>query len=178
MPGMGSLTEVEFTELVGAGCPACGVKKLVIRSYVEGRFPIMGGEPVGPVTWAYKGETFVDGVFEVRCASCKNLAFSDPSCPRCHAPDGLARALENENAHPVPKECPTCQQGALTYRAFVPAIVTYEGKRADKARTHCELYDAGFHGVRAECKTCGVLPPRADGCPLCHASGPVRVQPG
>src|SRR5262252_8036072 len=75
VPNVGSLDEFKFTELVGVGCPACGAKKLVIRSYVEGKFPIMGGEPVGPVTWAYKGETFVDGVFEIRCAGCDTVAF-------------------------------------------------------------------------------------------------------
>ena len=175
---MGTLTEAAFTERVASGCTACGAKKLAIRSYVEGKFPLMGGEPVGVVTWAYKGETFVDGVFEIRCATCQHIVFSDAICTRCHAPDGLARALEASNAHAVPAQCPTCGIETITYRAFVPARVTYEGKRADKARTSCELYDPGFHGVRADCKACGAFARRVGVCPLCDSPGPLRPLPG
>jgi len=173
---MGSLTEVTFAARVEAGCAACGAAKLALRAYVEGNFALLGGEPVGRVAWAYKGETFVDGVFEIRCAVCANVAFADPRCPRCHAPDGLERALASENAHEVPAACPTCGDQTLTYRAFVPAGVVYEGKRADKAQTRCGLYDEGFHGVRAECKRCGPFAERADACPVCDAPGPLRPQ--
>ena len=181
---MGSLTEATFTERVSAGCPACGAKKLVIRSYVEGKFPLMSGEPVGLVTWAYKGETFVDGVFEILCSSCKHALFSDATCPRCHAEGGLARALDTENDKDVPRACPSCAAQTLTYRALVPATVTYEGTRAEKARSRCSLYDEGFHGLRAECKACGPRIPEDSGdsaCPLCGAPPgdvPLRSLPG
>jgi RNA polymerase subunit RPABC4/transcription elongation factor Spt4 len=175
---MGSLTESTFTERVSLGCPACGAKKLSIRAYVAGKFPLMGGEPVGPVTWAYKGEIFVDGVFEIRCAACPNVVFADAICPRCHAPDGLARALGAENRHAVPQKCPTCGIEALAYFALVPATVTYEGKRADKARTSCELYDPGFHGLEANCSSCGPFARRDGVCPLCDAPRPLRASPG
>jgi hypothetical protein len=166
---MGALTEATFTERVERGCAACGAKKLLITSYVEGSFPLIGGEPTGAVTWAYKGESFVDGVFAIRCAECKGEVFSDARCPRCNAEGGLARALETENAHVVPKACPGCGIDSVTYRAFVPASVTYEGKRAGKARTDCDLYDPGFHGLRAECKGCGVFDRREAGCPVCDS---------
>lgn len=174
---MGSLTEATFTEQVDKGCSACGGKKLLIRAYVEGKFPLLAGEPGGAVAWAYKGETFVDGVFEIRCAACKHALFTDPMCPRCHAADGLAHALDTENAQPVPEKCPTCSRETLAFRAFVPVSVAYEGKRADKARSSCTLYDAGFRGVGAECIHCGLLEPRAAGCPLCEAPAPIRPQP-
>jgi hypothetical protein len=176
---MGSLTEATFARTVEGGCPACGGKKLSIRAYVEGRFPLMSGEPVGGVAWAYKGEGFVDGVFEIRCAACKLELFADAICPRCHAPDGLARALETPNAHERPRECPRCNAQTLAYRAFAPAIVAYEGRRADKARTHCTPEDDGFHGVSAECKACGPFASvsASGGCPLCGAAGPLRAQP-
>ena len=175
---MGSLTEASFTELVDRGCTACGAKKLVIEAYVEGKFPLIGAEPAGVVTWAYKGETFVDGVFAIRCAACKHEVFADPMCPRCHTPEGLARALETENTHSVPKACPGCGIDSVTYRAFVPASVTYEGKRAGKARTECDLYDPGYRGLRAECKSCGSFDPRdSSSCPVCDAPGPLRPQP-
>jgi hypothetical protein len=175
---MGSLTESTFTERVLAGCSACGGKKLTIRAYVEGKFPLMGGEPVGTVVWAYKGETLVDGVFEIRCVACRNVVFSDTNCPRCHEPNALAPALETENRHDVPKECPTCGIVSISYFAFVPATVTYEGKRADKARTSCELYDPGFHGWRAHCSTCGPFARREGVCPICDAPHPLRAPPG
>jgi hypothetical protein len=175
---MGSLTEATFTERVVLGCAACGSKKLSIRSYVAGKFPLMGGEPVGPVAWAYKGETFVDGVFEIQCVACRHAVFSDTICPRCHAADGLARALEAENRREVPQRCPTCGMEALAYFALVPATVMYEGKRAEKARTHCELYDPGFHGLWASCPTCGRFGRSVEACPLCDAPHPLRVPPG
>jgi hypothetical protein len=171
---MGALTEATFTELVDRGCTACGAKKLVIESYVEGSFPLIGGEPLGTVTWAYKGETFVDGVFAIRCAACKHDVFADAMCPKCHTPGGLARALGTENEHAVPKACPACGIDSVFYRAFAPARVTYEGKRAGKARTDCDLYDPGFHGIRAECKSCGAFDPRSGACLVCAEPSPAR----
>lgn len=170
---MGSLSEASFSEQVEGGCTACGGKKLTIRSYVAGKFPLLEGEPVGPVVWAYKGESFVEGVFEVRCASCQHALFADDACPMCRAPGGLSRALDADNRHVVPKACPTCAQIAVTYRAFVPASVVYEGKRAQKARPSSGLYDAGFHGVGADCKTCGSFAARDESaCALCGAPAP------
>ena len=174
---MGSLTESAFTKRIEDGCTACGAKKLAIRAYVVGAFPLLGGEPFGAVKWAYKGETFVDGVFEIRCASCKHDLFADAMCPRCHAPDALAKALESENAHTVPNACPTCGGDAVAYRAFVPVTVIHEGKRVDKARTSCELTDPGFHGIRALCEGCGSFGAHGSSCPLCDAPGPIRDQP-
>jgi len=175
---MGTLTEATFARCVEAGCPSCGGKKLSIRAYVEGKFPLLEGEAVGGVAWAYKGESFVDGVYEIRCVSCKAELFADTICTRCHAPDGLQKALETPNTHEVPRGCPTCKAQTLAYRAYAPAVVVYEGKRADKARTTCTLYDEGFHGTRAECKTCGPFARAGTSCPLCGAPGPLRAPPG
>jgi hypothetical protein len=164
---MPRLDEATFTAKVNAGCSACGAKKLAIRSYVEGRFPLMDGEPTGTVSWAYKGEGFVDGVFEIGCASCAKVLFTDPACPRCGAPEGLARALGSENARAVPKTCPTCGAHTLTYRAMVPVRVTYEGGRTSPARASTTLYDEGFHGLGADCKACGALQAARAECDLC-----------
>lgn len=174
---MSTLTVETFTARIAEGCPSCGGKKLLIRSYVEGRFPLLEGESDGTVAWAYKGETFVDGVFDVRCAGCKAALFTDTRCPRCHAADGLARALETTNARVVPTACPRCEDDSIVYGAFVPADVVYQGKRADKARTSYGLEDAGFHGVRVDCTACGVLEASPEGCPLCGEPGPIRPQP-
>jgi hypothetical protein len=99
-------------------------------------------------------------------------------CPRCHAPDGLARALATPNRWPVPQRCPRCDGEELRYIAFVPARVAYEGKRADKARSSTELHEDGFHGYRADCRDCGTVAERRDVCPLCDAPAPLRPRPG
>jgi hypothetical protein len=174
---MGMLTEPGLEDLIQAGCAACGGKRLGFRAYLDGRLPLMGGEPVGKLGWAYDGEKFVDGVFEVTCADCKHLTFLADVCPRCHAPGGLAKALETENAYPVPKECPGCESEEVRYLAMVPARVTYEGKRAEKARTSVEIADPSFHGYRVDCKTCGTVAELTDRCPLCDAPGPLRPRP-
>lgn len=174
---MGSLDNAAFTALVDRGCTACGGKKLAIRSYVEGSFPLFDGESDGTVFWVYKGETFVDGVFEIRCAACKKPVFADAACPRCHANDALDAVLDTENRRPPPTACPRCQEDSLVVRAFAPVDVIYQGKRPEKARTSHHLDDAGFHVARLDCTTCGTLEPMGQACPLCDAPGPIRPQP-
>jgi hypothetical protein len=175
---MGLLDEPGLDRLLDAGCAKCGARKLTFASYVDGLLPIMGGEPVGRLTWVYDGEKFVDGVYEVACADCKEVVFAADVCPRCHAPGGLARALGTPNRWPVPPACPSCDDEQLRYVAFVPARIVYEGKRADRARTGTELHEDGFHGYRADCRDCGTVAERLDACPLCEAPPPLRARPG
>ena len=66
----------------------------------------------------------------------------------------------------------------VRYVAFMPARVTFEGKRAQKARTTTELHENGFHGVRVDCRDCGKIAERAGDCPVCEAAGPIRARPG
>jgi hypothetical protein len=175
---MGLLDEPGLERLVAAGCGACGSRELTFRTFVDGVLPLLGGEPVGRMTWAYDGEKFIDGVFHVACAGCAAVLFAADVCPRCHAPGALGRALESPNRWPVPARCPSCDGEELRYVAFVPARVRYQGKRADPARSSTELHDDGFHAYRADCRDCGVVAARSDGCPLCDAPGPLRVRPG
>lgn len=174
---MGLLDEPGLEALIGSACEGCASPKRVFHSYVDGIVPIMGGEPVNKVVWAYDGEKFVDGVFEVRCADCNRQQFVADVCPRCHAPGGLEKALGSTNAWPVPTQCPECENEELRYVAMLPARVVYEGKRAEKARSSTELYDEGFHGQRVECKSCGPIARKKE-CPLCEAPPPLRVRPG
>jgi hypothetical protein len=175
---MGLLDEAALERVVAAGCEACGSAKLMFRTYVDGAVPLVGGEPVGRVTWVYDGEKFVDGVYEIRCGQCDVVIFTADVCPRCHAAGGLARALETPNDWPVPRACPSCDEEEVRYVAFIPARVTFEGKRADKARGASEPHDNGFHGARVDCTDCGTVAVRADVCPLCGAPGPLRERPG
>lgn len=175
---MGALSEPGLDELVAAGCPACQSQRLQFRTYVDGRLPVMGGEPVGGITWVYDGEKFVDGVFEVTCADCKQVVLADDRCPRCHAAGALPRILSTENRFAVPAECPSCQADEVRLVAMIPARVVYEGKRAEKARTSTELHEPGFHGYRVECVDCGPVAELSDRCPLCDAPAPLRPRPG
>jgi hypothetical protein len=180
---MGLLTEAELDRLVEAGCTACGGHRLTFRTYVDGTFPFLAGEPVGRVSWGYDGEKFVDGVYAVGCAGCGAALFAADVCPRCHAPGGLATALSASNGWPIPSGCadPDCGGEEIRYAAFVPARVDYEGRRAERARSAVEPSDPGFHGVRAECRACRqVIAARTDddGCPLCEGPGPLRARPG
>ena len=178
---MGALTEAGLDQLIASGCPACGASRLAFRTYVDARLPLIGGEPVGALTWIYDGEKFVDGVFEVACADCKHALFSDDGCPRCHAAGVLPVVLATHNRWPVPAACPGCQGEEVRYVAMVPARVAYQGKRADRARTSTELHDPGFHGFRVDCVDCGTVAELTDGCPLCQApasdSRPLRPRP-
>lgn len=173
---MGLLTAPALDALLASGC-SCGEKRLEFETYVDGRYTLVGGEPYGSVTWVYKGETFVDGVYEVTCVSCKKVAFSADVCPRCNAQGALGGVMSSPNVLAVPHACPTCRAEKVEYTAMLPARVLYEGIRAQKARPLLQLGEDGFHGVRAECKACGVLAKVSSGCPLCAAPGPLRPRP-
>jgi hypothetical protein len=174
---MGKLDKPALDALIAAGCPACAGTTLSFRAYVDGLVPLHGGEPVGKLKWVYDGEKFLDGIYEIACAGCKRELFASADCPRCHAAGALLAALSSTNAYPVPLECPACQSEEVRYIAFLPAKATYEGKRAEKARTSVELLDPGFHGYRVDCKTCGTVAELEGACPLCGAPGPIRERP-
>lgn len=174
---MGALTEAGLDQLVDRGCSACGASRLVFRTYVDARLPLQGGEPVGTLTWVYDGETFVDGVFEVACAECQHVVFSEGVCPRCNAAGALVAALAAPNRWPVPASCPGCDGDEVQYVAMVPARVTHDGERAERARTSTELHDPGFHGFRVDCLDCGTVAELTAHCPLCHAPAPLRPRP-
>jgi len=175
---MGALTEAGLDELIARGCTACPSRRLSFRTYVDGRVPLMGGEPVGAITWVYDGEKFVDGVFEVTCAGCKQVLFADEACPRCHAAGRLSEILATPNRWPVPAACPGCAGEEVRYLALIPARVTHDGERAEKARSTTELLDPGFHGYRVECADCGPVAELRDHCPLCQSPAPLRPRPG
>ena len=174
---MGLFTEAKLEALVSAGCNGCGSRRWAFRMYVDGLTPLQGGEPVGPVKWCYDGEKFVDGVYEIRCAGCEAVVFTEGACPRCHADGGLAKALATPNAYPVPVTCPGCEGDEVRYIAMIPARTVYEGKRADKARTTVEIGDPGFHGYRVDCRDCGTVMELDGSCPICGGAGPLRERP-
>jgi hypothetical protein len=178
---VGVLTEAGLDQLIASGCSACGGSRLAFRTYVDGRLPLVGGEPVGALTWIYDGEKFVDGVFEVACADCQHTVFSAAGCPRCNAEGVLPVILAAHNRWPVPAACPVCQAEEVKYVAMVPARVGYQGQRADRARTSTELHDPGFHGYRVDCVDCGTVAELTGACPLCQApatdSRPLRPRP-
>lgn len=174
---MGLFTEPALDELVERGCP-CGSHALSFRTYVDGRIPLQGGEPVGKFSWMYDGEKFVDGVFEATCAACKQVLFHSDVCPRCNAAGKLEVALTGRNSYPVPAECPECGLDEVKLTGFVPARVQHDGGRAQPARTQIDICDAGFHGFRVDCADCGKVAELTAKCPLCEAPAPLRARPG
>jgi hypothetical protein len=175
--GMGILTESALDDLIATGCH-CGNHRLVFGAYLDGRLPLQVGEVVGPITWMYDGEKFVDGVFEVTCSGCRTQLVAADMCPRCHSPGGLDRALTTKNRWPVPAGCPECDGDEVKYTTLLPARVTYEGGRAEKPRTTTELHEPGCHGYRVDCADCGKVAEQLERCPLCDAPGPLRERPG
>jgi hypothetical protein len=161
------LSEAAFTDIVDAGCPKCRSKRVTVETYVAQKLPLMGGEPYGAPSWGYKGEELVHGTYRIACTECDHELFADAGCPRCDAAGGLERALEAENAFPLPTKCLGCGSELLTATAYVPATVAYEGKRGAKARTQTAPEDPGFHAFSAECKQCRQAATRGGACALC-----------
>lgn len=161
------LSEAAFTTLIDAGCLDCQSKRLVVEAIVAQRLPLLAGEPYGAPSWGYKGEQLVQGTYRISCDGCKKELFAATACSRCDAEHGVQRALDTENAFPLPVACNTCGCELLDATAFVPAVVLYEGKRGAKARTQTAPEDPGFHAWRAECKECHVIMERKTSCPIC-----------
>ena len=174
---MGTLSKPGLDDLLAAGCAACASKKLTFLTYVDGLFALMAGEPIKRVVWVYDGEKFLDGVYKVVCSACQHTIFSAAECPRCHAPEGLEKALSTENTYPIPEQCPSCGNEETRFIALVPARVAYEGARAEKARSAHELHEPGLHGYRVDCRDCGKVAELEGRCPLCASPGPLRERP-
>jgi ssDNA-binding Zn-finger/Zn-ribbon topoisomerase 1 len=175
---MGMLTETAFAAIVEKGCTACGGRKLAIRTTVDGRVPFYAGAADGDIVWVYDGEKFIDGVFEIACASCRKVAFSSDGCPRCHQAKALATALAAGPTLAIPRACPKCGEVEIHALAFVPARVTYEGRRvADRVRSLTEPDEPGFHAFRITCPSCGPVAEIGETCPLCGSPGPLRERP-
>ncbi len=162
-----ALSEAEFTILVDAGC-TCGSKELTVEALVAQKLDLYRGELYGSPSWGYKGEQLVEGTYRIECARCHAELYASAACPLCNAADGVARALETENAVVFPETCAECQSAQLTAHAYVPARVSYGVGRAQKARSNVSPEDPGFHAFRIECKRCrdAVTAPRAT-CVLC-----------
>jgi len=161
------LSEDEFTVMVVRGCPDCTRAHLLVEALVVQRMPLLEGEPYGSPAWAYKGEDLVRGTFRIACNGCEKELFASTACPRCDAAGGVTRALETENAMPLPTGCTGCGSKLVTATAYVPAVVIYEGKRASKARAQTSPEDPGFHTLRVECKECKKVSELREPCPLC-----------
>lgn len=174
---MGKLDEPALEKLLAKGCTACPQGRLCFRTYVDRYVPVMAGEPVGTPTWAYDGEKFIDGVFEVSCTACQHVLFTDADCPRCHAVAMLQTALTSENRWPAPLRCLACEGEEFRLAAMVPARVMHDGRRAEKARTTTEMHDLGFHAFAATCLDCGEGSSAPSVCPLCDQTGPLRERP-
>jgi len=161
------LSEADFTVIADAGCDTCGGKTLAVESLVSQKLTLLGGEPYGTPVWGYKGEELVQGTYRITCDGCKKDLYVSSVCPLCESEGGVERALAQENQFPLPETCASCGHDMLTALAYVPATVTYEGKRAAKARTTTAPEDPGFHASRVECKECHTVLQRKNPCPLC-----------
>jgi RNA polymerase subunit RPABC4/transcription elongation factor Spt4 len=167
-----SLSEADFTRIVGAGCPACSARSLTIEALVPQRVPLLGGEPYGAPSWGYKGEDLVRGTYRVACEGCKKELFATADCPLCNAEGGVDRAQNEVDPAPLPVSCDRCSGDLLVATAFVPALLVYEGKRPSRPRAQAAPEEPGFHMTRVECKACHAVTERRDPCPLCGAPRP------
>lgn len=173
---MGSLDQPSFEAHLRAGCAACGGRVLEISSFIDRSVQLMLADPNGPGRWAHDGEKFVDGTYRMACAACKRVAFESGVCPRCNAPDGLARALATPSRLAVPKRCPSCSELELLAIALVPAVARAGTGEAPKPKPLVEFGEPGYHVVAFACDACDHATV-AEGCPLCGALGPLRARP-
>ncbi len=163
---MTRLSEARFAELVAA-CKSCGAKSFELRAYLDRALAVMLGDPDDDGRWAHDGEGFVAGTYRIACTGCGAVAFDDAACPRCDAPDGLARALAAPARAAAPKRCPTCRGTELMIHALAPAQVAYRGDRVTP-KPLADFGDPGWHVVAIVCDECGPIH-EASGCALCGA---------
>lgn len=174
---MGQLDETRFDSMVQRGCPACRGTALDISSFIDRKLDMMLGDPNNEGRWVHDGEKFIDGIYKIACASCQHLVFTDGACPRCHAADGLVRALGDASRLTVPRRCAKCSETELAALALIPATVRYSGGTAPKPTPLADFGDPGYHLVAYACESCDAAV-IAQACPLCDAPGPLRQRPG
>ena len=152
---------------------------LAFATYVDGLLPIMGGEPVGRLTWVYDGEKFVDGVYEVACAACKEVLFAADVCPRCHAPGGLARALADAQPLAGAVGLPVVRRRAAALRRVRPGARRLRGQAGrEGAQRRPSCTRTAFTAIAPTAATAAPWPSATDACPLCEAPAPLRARPG
>jgi hypothetical protein len=172
---MGQLDETSFDAIVRAPCPGCAGTAFDIRSFIDRRLLLMLADPTDAGKWAHDGEKFVDGTYQITCAGCARVAFTDDACPRCHAAGGLARALGERTRLTVPKRCPKCNEMELLALALVPARARY-GEGPPKPVPLTDFGEPGCHIVAYACESCDAAEV-VQACPLCAAPGPLRPRP-
>jgi hypothetical protein len=173
---MGQLDEDAFDKIVRAGCAGCAATTFDIRSFIDRRLVLMLADPNDDGKWAHDGEKFVDGIYEIACASCRRVAFADTACPRCHAAGGLSRALGETSRMTIPKRCPKCNELELLALAMIPATARYTGSGQPKPEPLAEIGEPGFHFYAFACEACEAAEV-VQVCPLCAAPGPLRPRP-
>jgi hypothetical protein len=171
---MGQLDEARFEALIGASC-TCGETVLELRTFLDRRLLLMLADPNDAGRWVHDGEKFVDGIYRISCTSCQNVLFEDPSCPRCHAPGGLAKALGETSRLALPKRCASCNELELLALALVAATAK-SGAGTPKPQPLAEFGEAGHHVVAYACENCDAAVVTQK-CPLCDATGPLRPRP-
>ena len=134
---MGLLDEPGLDRLLDTGLRKVPRAQADVRTYVDGWLPIMGGEPVGRLTWVYDGEKFIDGVYEVACAGVQGEPVRGrrlSALPRRGRPAGArsGRPIAGRSR----RACPSCDDEQLRYIAFVPArvIVRRQARRQGAQR--------------------------------------------
>ena len=173
---MGLLDESTFAQKIER-CAKCGAQAFEVSAYLDRQISVMLGERNDDGRWTHDGEKFIDGVYRIRCIACSDEAFASEACPRCNKDGVLAGALQAMSKLAVPKRCPACKGTELTIAGFAPAVVrTGEAKRPQPTAIAL-LGDAGFHVAHVMCDGCDWVA-LAEGCPICGATGPLRVRPG
>jgi hypothetical protein len=173
---VGLLDEPTFAEKIGK-CSKCGAEAFEVAAYLDRQISVMLGDPNDDGRWVHDGEKFIDGVYRIRCIGCGEEAFASDACPRCNKEGMLAGALAAMSKTVVPKRCPDCKGTELTVTGFAPAAVrTGEAKRPQPTAIAL-LGEPGFHVAHVMCDGCDWVAV-AEGCPICGASGPMRVRPG
>ena len=172
---MGQLDEARSEALIGAGCTACGAKVPELRTFLDRRLLLMLADPNDAGRWVHDGEKFVDGVYRIACTQCSAVMFEDPSCPRCHAAGGLAKALGDTSRLAVPTRCASCTEIELLGLALVAAKAN-SGAGTPKPVPLAEFGEPGHHLVAYACESCDAAVVTQK-CPLCDATGPLRPRP-
>jgi hypothetical protein len=172
---MGQLDASTFDQAIHGAC-TCGATTVEIHSFLDRVLVVMAGDPNDAGRWAHDGEKLIDGTYRVACTRCGRVRFASADCPRCHAAEGLTRALGEPNRLRVPKRCPRCAELELLANALIPATTRYGTGEPPRPRPLGELGDPGYHVVAYACDACdhAVV---AEGCPLCGAPGPLRARP-
>src|SRR5262245_29745318 len=99
---MGKLDESGFATAIAGGCAKCETKAFNVRSMIDREITVVLGRRGDEGRWTHDNAKFADGIYQISCLRCGELAFDSADCPRCDREGGIVDVVSEPSRLAVP----------------------------------------------------------------------------